>query len=275
MKNIDTLVEDIYSLFENGKDCVAGSTKALGETIANVVSERLAAYKEVKEPYLRLSMLGKADRQIYYELKGFPKEPLSPNTKIKFLFGDILEALLLFLSKEAGHSVEGEQDEIVVNGVVGHRDAKIDGVTIDVKSASSYSFKKFESGDILMDDPFGYVAQLSAYDEEGGAFLVIDKQNGHICLSKVDSDSTINVPRRIQDIRRMLDKDVPPARCYSDEVEGKSGNRKLNVNCSYCPFKFGCWSDSNGGKGLRTFAYSTGVKFMTNIEKEPRVQENE
>ena len=274
MKSIDTLVEDIYTLFEQGHNCSLSASKQLGETIANVVSERLAAYKEVKAPYLRLSMLGKPDRQIYYELKNYPKEPLSPNTKIKFLFGDILEALLLFLAKEAGHKVEGEQDQIVVSGVKGHRDAIIDGVTVDVKSASSYSFKKFENGDILLDDPFGYVAQISAYCEKGGAFLVIDKQNGHICLSKVDSDSTIDVPYRISVLRQVLEKSVPPERCFSDEAEGKSGNRKLGISCSYCPFKFTCWKDSNNGQGLRTFAYSTGVKFMTTIVKEPRVNEN-
>lgn len=273
MTKIDTLVQDIYSLFENGKDCKEVNTKALGESIANVVSERLSGYKEVKSPYLRLSMIGKPDRQIYYDIKGFQREPLSPNTKLKFLYGDLLECLLLFLAKEAGHTVEGEQDLIVVNGVKGHRDAKIDGITIDVKSASSFSFKKFENGSILFNDPFGYVSQLSAYDETGGAFLVIDKQNGHICLSKVDKDSTIDVVKRIDDINAMLDKDVPPERCYEDLEEGKSGNRKLGIECSYCPFKFTCWKDSNEGKGLRVFAYSTGVKFMTKVVKEPKVEE--
>lgn len=273
MKNIDTLVKDIYSLFDNGHTLPFSKKVDLGNTIASVISERLASYKEDRPSYLRLSMLGKPDRQIYYELKGFPKETLSASTKIKFLYGDILEALVLFLARESGHEVTGEQDTIVVNGVKGHRDAIIDGVTIDVKSASSHSFKKFENGSILSDDPFGYVAQISAYDKKGGAFLVIDKQNGHICLSKVDESSTINASDRIDTINSMLEKDVPPSRCYPDEPEGKSGNRKLGIGCSYCPFREECWKDSNNGQGLRVFGYSTGVKYMTKITKEPKVME--
>ena len=273
MKNIDTLVKDIYSLFDNGKACDKHTTQALGEAVANVVSERLAAYKEVKEPYLRLSMIGKPDRQIYYELKGYPKETLPANAKIKFLYGDILECLLLFLAKEAGHKVEGEQDTIEVNGVKGHRDAVIDGVTVDVKSASPFSFKKFEDSSIIFDDPFGYIAQLSAYDKKGGAFLVIDKQNGNLCLSKVDEDITIDASKRIDELRPMLNKDAPPERCYEEIPEGKPGNMRLGIGCSYCPFKYECWKDCNNGQGLRVFGYSTGVKFMTKIIKEPKVNE--
>lgn len=274
MKNIDTLVEDIYSLFARGHSSSKSNVASLGETIANVVNRRLEDYKEVKEPYLRLSMTGKPDRQIYYELKGYQGESLSPQAKIKFLFGDILEALLLFLAKEAGHSVTEEQGEVVVNGVKGSKDARIDGVTVDVKSASSYSFKKFESADVLFDDPFGYVSQLSGYDKKGGAFLAIDKQNGNICLTKVPAELVVDVPTRIDNIREMLSKDAPPSRCYEDEPEGKSGNRRLGVSCSYCKFKTTCWADANEGKGLRVFAYSTGVKFMTSIVKEPRVGES-
>lgn len=273
MKNIDTLVEDIYRLFELGHLSSKTNTTILGETIANVVNSRLSDYKEVKAPYLRLSMTGKPDRQIYYELKNYYKEPLSPQTKIKFLFGDILEALLLFLAEESGHTVTEKQAKVTVNGVVGSKDAKIDGMTVDVKSASSYSFKKFESGNILFDDPFGYVSQLSGYSNEGGAFLAIDKQNGNICLTKVPAELVVDVPARIDNIREMLSKDAPPERCYEEEPEGKSGNMKLSIGCSYCPFKFECWKESNEGKGLRVFAYSTGVKFMTKIVKEPKVEE--
>ena len=61
------------------------------------------------------------------------------------MFGDILEELLLFLAKEAGHTVTGQQDTLSISGVNGHRDAIIDGRLVDVKSASSYSFRKFKN----------------------------------------------------------------------------------------------------------------------------------
>lgn len=274
-KRIDTLVEDIYQLFSKGHLSSVTNVNSLGDVIAKVVSDRLASYKEVKKTYLRLSMLGKPDRKIYYELKGVTGETLEPHTKIKFLYGDILEALVLFLAKEAGHTVTGEQEVVTVDSVVGHRDAMIDGVSVDVKSASPYSFRKFEDGSLLFDDPFGYIGQLSGYAKEGvdDGFIAIDKVNGYLTYLPIDKDALITPSRRVKEINEFMSKDEPPPKCYGDEPDGKSGNRKLSIACSYCPFKFHCWSDSNSGNGLRTFAYSTGVKFMTHIEKEPRVEE--
>jgi len=55
--------------------------------------------------------------------------------------------------------------------------------------------------------------------------------------------------------------------------EGKSGNMKLGVNCSYCPHKVTCWDDANNGDGLRLFLYSNGPMWLTEVQKEPKVQE--
>ena len=60
----------------------------------------------------------------------------------------------------------------------------------------------------------------------------------------------------------------------AEKVEdGKSGNRVLNTNCHYCPFKHKCWGDANGGNGLRGFRYATGVKYFTHVAKQPNVDE--
>ena len=42
-------------------------------------------------------------------------------------------------------------------------DCKIDGIVTDVKSASSFGFKKFKDGQLAIDDPFGYIDQIKAY----------------------------------------------------------------------------------------------------------------
>ena len=39
-------------------------------------------------------------------------------------------------------------------------DCKIDGVVTDVKSTSTFGFKKFKDGSLAFDDPFGYIAQI-------------------------------------------------------------------------------------------------------------------
>jgi hypothetical protein len=49
---------------------------------------------------------------------------------------------------------------------VGHQDAIIDGVLVDCKSASGVGFDKFKYNKLAEDDPFGYVAQLSATQQQ-------------------------------------------------------------------------------------------------------------
>lgn len=229
-----------------------------------------------REPTLRLSNLGTpCERNLWYGINT-PElgEPIKPDAKIKFLFGDLLELLLLFLAKEAGHTVEGEQDELIVHGVVGHRDCIIDGRVVDCKSASSYSFKKFASNGLLKDDAFGYLTQLGSYltasledervtDKEKGSFLVIDKTLGKICLDTYNFDPITE--EYVEGKKAVVRANKPPPRGFKDEPEGKSGNRKLGVNCSYCPFKRTCWP------GLKSYAYSYGPVHLTWVEREPKV----
>lgn len=275
-KSIDTLVNDIYGLFTNGNgwspdpENVKSFGLRLGEHVANRASEDRGA------PTLRLSNLGVPDRKLWFTVNAAEKaEPLPPEARIKFLFGDVLEELLLFLAKEAGHDVRGQQDTISVNGIVGHRDAIIDGRVVDCKSASSYSFRKFESNGLRSDDPFGYLNQLGGYlagssdatERDVASFLVIDKTLGKITLDTYPKDDT-DYDKLVDHKRNVLSlPEPPPEKCYPAEPEGKSGNQKLGVGCSYCPFKHDCWP------GLRTFLYASGPVFLTNVKKEPKVTE--
>jgi hypothetical protein len=278
-KSVDTLVEDIYSLFQTGHVPDEALVGSFGSQLATTVAERLRDYGVVRTPTLRMSNLGKPDRQLWYELhleEG--KETLQPHTKLKFLIGDIYESVLLFLAKCAGHEVTDEQAEVSVDGIVGHIDARIDGTVVDVKSASTYAFKKFKDGTLAEDDPFGYIEQISgyatAYDTDG-AFLAGDKQNGHLALLKVPKEDVqaLDIQGRIAHIKEVVAHTDPPERCYEPEPYGQSGNQVLGVSCSYCPFKQHCWSDSNDGMGLRTFLYSKGPVHFTHVEKEPNVLE--
>ena len=127
-KTIDTLVQDIYSLFdpkvmhEPNED----NLEEFAQNLKQILRVRLASREDVRDP-LRFSALGKPDRQLWYMAHGYPSEEMTPKTYFKFLYGDVIEALLLFLAKESGHSVEAEQMEIEVDGVKGHIDAIIDG----------------------------------------------------------------------------------------------------------------------------------------------------
>lgn len=290
MKTVDTLVGDIYDLFINGKEDELNedNVQALGHNIAKIIGERLKGYRDERARggnpgTLRMSNLGRPDRQIWYDhhYKGALKEELPPATKIKFLFGDVWEQIILFLAKEAGHTVTHEQETVMINGVVGHCDAVIDGVVVDVKSASTHAFQKFKNGTLEDNDSFGYMDQIAGYaralDVPTGGFLAVDKTLGHLTFLPISAEQITarQTEERIEHLKEVVkNEDTIPERCYEDVPDGKSGNRALAVGCSYCPYKFHCWSDSNGGIGLRVFSYSNGPKFLTEVVKEPRVDES-
>lgn len=278
-----TLPEDIFNLLddENDHEVSEENVEWAGEVFKDLLRRRLQK-REIKkgEEVLRFSALGKQDRQLWYQANMPEKaEKMHGKQNFKFLYGDVLEVLLLFLAKEAGHTVENCQKGVEEDGVKGSIDAEIDGVLVDVKSASSYSFEKFESGGYIFDDPFGYVSQLSGYanalGHERAGYLVADKVNGNICFVELDKEYIdANPPGpRISLLRTVIRNDEPPTRCYDPVPEGKSGNLKLGIGCSYCPFKEECWKDSNGGKGLRKFFYSRGPVWLTNVSREPKVGE--
>ena len=277
-KTIDTLVEDIYSLFTSNEPTKIPAN-VLQDFAKDVTDAVVNSLTEERKPRnnLRLSMIGQPARKVWYSVRSTEQEELAGSDYIKFLYGDILEALLVFLSKVSGHKVSDQQKQVVLNDVVGHQDAVVDDVLVDFKSASSFSFKKFTEGMIFKDDPFGYVAQLSAYAQANNAreagWVVIDKTTGQIAYCPVHQMEMINASQKIDYLRNAIKDSEPPSRCYDDVPDGKSGNMQLAVGCNYCPYKFDCWSDANNGKGLRAFQYANSVKYLTNVDREPNVPE--
>ena len=280
---LDTLIDDIYGQLgklSEGKEFNL-SDEDLDMT-ASRIKDSLRAWarpsKRNSEFILRMSNVGRPARQLWYE-QNMPtesSEPL-PSTQIKFLYGHILEEILLMLVRAAGHNVTDEQKEITVKGIKGHIDCKIDGEVVDVKTASKFAFNKFREGRLAEDDPFGYMSQLAGYEEaekssEGG-FLVINKESGELCLYRPEELDKPAINRQIQDVKKALKLATPPPRCYESVPDGKKGNMKLNRNCNYCAYKFECHKDSNNGTGLRVFKYSNGPTYFTHVEVAPRVEE--
>ena len=204
-------------------------------------------------------------------------QPHNAATQIKFLYGHLLEEIVLMLVRMSGHKVTDEQKEVTVSGVQGHMDCIIDGEVIDIKSTSGFSFKKFKNGTLPEDDPFGYMAQIAGYEEgEGtnkGGCLAINKENGEIALLIPQEIDKPNIKYRIAKLKRELKLATPPALCYNPIPDGKSGNMKLPRGCVYCRHKIECHKDSNNGAGLRIFKYAKNLSFLTTVVKEPRVQE--
>lgn len=281
MKKIETLLKDIDNIFVDPNHKVSeDNLKLFMDNLGKVVKDHIEKSGTDKESYLRMSMIGLPDRKLYFELK-FPAKGNQVNSQLqqRMLFGHVVEQLLFFLAREAGHTVDCEQMEVVINGVKGHLDARIDGVITDSKSVSPYQFPKFYSPPTLKaNDSFGYVPQIGGYhtaavalsltSDERAAILALNKSDGEKRLLFFDEMDWPNIPQRIDHIKAMLDKpEPPPELCYQPVPKGKSGNEVLHPTCKYCRHKFKCH------KNIRVFGYSNGLEFFTKVLDTPSVQE--
>lgn len=276
MKSIHTLIPDIYSLV-GGTDGITDLLASdMGANVAGAVQRSLGKHEHRG---LRLSGLGpKCPRALWYEVN-HPEmaEPLPPYAKIKYTYGHIIEHMILALAKAAGHDVRGEQDEIRVDGILGHRDCVIDGAVVDVKSAASRSFLKFRDKTLAQDDPFGYLDQISSYVlgsvddpfvliKDRGFILAVDKTLGHLALYEhtVRPD---DIRSRIRKYKEIVALPQPPSCTCGVVADGKSGNLKLDTRASYNSFKHSCFPE------LRTFLYATGPVYLSKVVRKPDVTE--
>lgn len=276
MKSIDTLVSDIHAAI-GGVDVSTPIT--MGVDICNAYKKQISIpiKKERADKTLYFSELGDVcPRRMWFKYhQPSSGEDITSTTRVKFLYGDVLESLVLQLAKDAGHTVSREQEGVeYVHAASGWRvrgriDAVIDEVVVDVKSVTKMSEKKFHDG--LTDDPFGYYGQLNGYasvlGNNNAGFLTIQKELGHIHYFPQIVDPSVfayGVARAVDSIERVTPKeavlgDVPQS--------GTSKNRKLCTTCSYCPFKMKCFPD------LRSFAYAGKVEHLTKVVDVPRVPE--
>ena len=283
MKNIYTLVQDIYKLMMYKRvpqDVDAEQViEEFGENVKKLMRKEFVN-KDYTRSGLRLSASGKGFRYLWNTINRVPKERILPHTLVKFMYGHLIEEMLLCFVKLSGHKVEGEQKVCEVAGVKGHMDCRIDGTLVDVKSTSTYGFKKFKDGSLAMDDPFGYVAQLKAYANSEGdtkiAWLAMDKQNGYLEVLQYDLEDNqapvhkymdYDIEERMETIKKVVEQEEAPEHCYELIPDGASGNMKLSMGCSYCQFKQACWPN------LRAFKYSTGPRFLGVVKNEPKVPE--
>jgi hypothetical protein len=280
---LSTVVSDIYKELEGLSD---GTALPLTEAdIDKTMIGMKAALMDWATPRkrntdftVRMSNVGKPPRQLWYEKRDPQgRGGIDGATQIKFLYGHLLEEIVLMLVRMAGHTVTDEQKEVVVDGITGHMDCKINGEVVDVKTASRFAFNKFRDGRLAQDDPFGYLGQLAGYEKaegtENGGFLVLNKESGELCMYLPDDLDKPNIDTRISELLPALELDTPPALCYDPIPDGKKGNMKLAKGCSWCKYKYKCHSDSNDGTGLRTFKYSNGLAYLTEVVAEPKVEE--
>ena len=280
MKTIDTLVEDIESVIYGQGGWNKSVAEAMGKSIADTANKRFSKPQEPRG-YLSLSSIGTpCKRKLWYKINkpGFG-EPLDAKMLLKFFYGDMIEELILAMVTASGHDLKGSQDRLTVHGIRGHRDAVIDGMTIDVKSCSPFAFKKFKEGELRGNDPFGYISQLSSYvyaakddplvtDKTRGAFLAIDKVNGEICLDVYDFTEELKTKEQeMLAAKDLVAGDIPTERISPVPASKSSPNTKLDKSCQFCEYKKACWPN------LKMYQYSYGIEYLVHVEKPPKVPE--
>lgn len=279
MTSLSTIPQDFQSLWDNAVAPCSEDLKVFCDNVSDAITSSFLEAKEDRV-VLRMSNIGKPSRQLWYETH-YPEMNEENRTEyslmLKFLYGHILEELLVLLLKTSGHSVEDQQKEHDIEGIKGHQDARVDGVLVDFKSSSGRAFSKFKNHKLVGDDPFGYIGQMSAYaaadKDKEAAFIVIDKQSGEVVVMPLHEMEMIDPVERIQKLKVELESESPPDKCYSAVPDGQSGNLKLCTSCNYCRFKFDCWEEANDGKGLRGFKYANAIRYLTQVRKVPNVEE--
>ena len=280
MKELSTLVDDVYetvTAITDGQEIPDELLDELGDKIKQTI-KTWATPQNRNKFTLRMSNIGRPTRQLYYSNQQTRDVKHSPDTQIKFLYGHLLEDILIFFVKLSGHVVTDEQKEVSVNGIKGHMDCKIDGEVIDIKTASNYAFRKFKNKTLREDDPFGYISQLAGYEKsEGtnnGGFLALNKESGELALYQPEELDKPNVKSLISNLLEiMLSYGKAPEKCYKPIPAGLKGNMKLPTGCFYCQHKIECNKDTNGGTGLRMFKYAKGIEYLTTVAVLPKVEE--
>ena len=231
-----------------------------GEACKNALLKQFEEPRRDKfEP--RMSNIGRPLCQLQMEAKGIKGEGQPYNVKMRNTFGDLIEALSIFVMKSAGVNISNEQKKVTYKfdgeKIEGRQDVEIDGKVWDIKSASPYSFeKKFgEAGgfnEVVREDSFGYASQGFLYGESQsknfGGWIAINKSTGEwtVCETPLSVDEHKQKALKLaKDNFNALKEGKPFKRCYDDVAETfrtkPTGNRVLGFVCSYCPYKLPCW----------------------------------
>jgi hypothetical protein len=244
----------LSSLTQFTKDCKESAVKQIS--------------KDDRTYRIRMSGLGRHLCQQILERDGH-KEELPYNAPTRFWFGDLSEAMLMCIMREAGIDIVDFQKEVELE-IAGHKIRGTLDVIIrdesgvekvwDIKSASDWAFKhKFGFGgydSIKEDDPFGYVMQgylyATAMNMPFGGWIVINKSGGQIAVVDApewqDEDRVKYMADAEKRVKFLTDPKSKPFKPFPDEFETyrdggvvRTGNKLMPKPCGFCGHKLHCW----------------------------------
>lgn len=234
----------------------------------DAVDKQLNSRRQFK---IRMSGLGRPICQQILEREKHI-EDMDYNALFRFLFGDIVESVLVLIMEQAdvdivekqkavkltiaGHEVNGTLDLIM-------RDELGVEKVWDVKSASEWAFKFKYTGyggydKIKEDDPFGYIMQGHLYAEATGlpfgGWVVVNKSSGEVAMVEApdwqDEDRRLYMADAEKRVKRLLDPDPNFVKPFKSEFETykvkgeviRTGNKTLPKICGMCGHRAHCWS---------------------------------
>ena len=241
---------------------LAQFTKDCKESAAKQISKDDRTYR------IRMSGLGRHLCQQILERDGH-KEELPYNAPTRFWFGDLSEAMMMCIMREAGIDIVDFQKEVELE-IAGHKIRGTLDVIIrdesgvekvwDIKSASDWAFKhKFGFGgydSIKEDDPFGYVMQgylyATAMNMPFGGWIVINKSGGQIAVVDApewqDEDRVKYMADAEERVKFLTNPKSKPFKPFPDEFETyrdgglvRTGNKLMPKPCGFCGHKLHCW----------------------------------
>ncbi len=282
------LQDFLHRATNEGVSAQGGTTAEFTDACNTAIKDKFNGPRTKRKFSINMSSIGKPLCQLQAEKYNFPKETNEYNTLTRFLWGDISEAYIMFLMRNAGIEIQSEQQKVTlkIGGIEirGILDIEIDGKIWDIKSASDFAFNN-KFGDrggflkILEDDNFGYIPQLYLYSEATGkpvgGWIVLNKNNGKLTVlefPQYDKQYRMKSLDAVHDKIIALTSDAPFEKCFKpiEEIyyQKKTGNMVLPMVCSFCQFKRHCWPDAEYLPSPVSTAKNKPWKFYTHISEE-------
>jgi hypothetical protein len=216
---------------------------------------------------IRMSGLGRPLCQQKMEKRGYSQD-VGYNDMMRFLLGDLVEAVAVFVLKAAGVNVVDTHRkcslDLAGEDVKGTLDIILDDgeqKVWDIKSTSPWAYENKFSGRggyavIKEDDPFGYIMQGYLYSEAQdmpfGGWIAINKSTGEWDFVEAPNDQQQDREEYLAEAKarvKSLKKDdkfkIPfEAIDESYTVKGDkvyTGNKLMPRTCTFCSFKEHCW----------------------------------
>jgi len=266
----------------NGKTSMSDSTiTSIKKDIGEALKRQFGKKTKRRKFQLRMSNVGRPSCQLWFEKNSPEKaDPLPTTFVMNMMLGDIVEAVFKGLMKEAKIDFQNSDKvslDVADTKVSGTYDLVLNDAVDDIKSASDWSYRnKFESYDTLAkEDPFGYVGQLAGYakasGKKAGGWWVVNKANGqfkYVPASSIDVDEEVKkLEANVNVVKSNVFK-----RCFESVEEtfrGKAtGNRILNITCSFCRYKNSCWENLQELPSLLSKAKEPKIVSYVSIGKE-------